>query len=191
MAAQIIQMKISLDYVEPPVWRRFLVDSAVSLDRFHDIIQTIMGWTNSHLYGFTIDGIEYSPADDEFDSEYEDTKGKTLTKLGLRPRQKIKYIYDFGDDWMHTIVVEKIIDGDMGMDPPQCLEGARNCPPEDCGSVPGYEEIVEAMKKPQSEQAREFIDWLGQLYDPEKFDLDDINEGLQYYKKKSRKRSRK
>ena len=175
MAKQIIQLKISLEYIKPEIWRRYVVDSAASLDRFHDIIQAVMGWTNSHLYGFSIDGIDYSPADDEFDSDYEDTKGKTLKKLGLRLKQKIKYAYDFGDDWQHTIVVERILENAAGMEPPICIDGARNCPPEDCGSVPGYQDIVEAMKKPKSKQAQEFIEWLGEPYDPDKFETDEIN----------------
>jgi hypothetical protein len=149
-----------------------------------------MGWTNSHLYGFSIDGIDYSPADDEFESEYEDTKGKTLENLGVRPKQKMKYTYDFGDDWEHTIAVEKIFENDLGMEPPFCVDGAGNCPPEDCGSIPGYADIVEAMKKPASKQAQEFIEWLGQSYDPEKFEIDEINKALKYFRKKTKKKAR-
>ena len=181
MTTQMIQMKISLDDIRPEIWRRFLVDSSISLDKFHDIIQEIMGWTNSHLYGFIIDGVDYSLPDDEFESDSEDTRGTTLKELGLRPKQEIKYTYDYGDDWEHTITVEKISEDDMKMKSAYCIEGARNCPPEDCGSIPGYEDIVEAMKKPNSKQAKGYIEWLGGSYDPEKLEIDEINDALKYF----------
>lgn len=190
MGSQLLQMKISLNNIKPQIWRRFTVDSSISLDKFHEIIQFVMGWTNSHLYEFTIDGIAYSPSveDDFFENESENTKGKTLEKLGVSPKQKIKYLYDFGDYWEHTIVIEKIYDQDSEIIPPFCIEGARNCPPEDCGSTPGYEEIVQAMKNPRTKKAKEFTQWLGYSYDPEEFDLEEINFALKMFQKKKGKK---
>jgi hypothetical protein len=177
MTKEIIQMKISLNDIQPEIWRRFIVPSSISLDDLHDIIQFVMGWTNTHLYGFYIKGTEFSPVDidDEFESEAEDTKGKVLNKLNLKEKDTIQYIYDYGDNWEHTIKIEKISKERNEIKAPWCIEGARNCPPEDCGSIPGYEDIVTAMKNPESESAKEIVEWLGEPYNPEKFNLDEIN----------------
>jgi hypothetical protein len=144
-----------------------------------------MGWENYHLYGFFIDGIEYTPIDDEneFESDAKDIKGKTIKSLALKTKQKFRYVYDYGDEWRHTIMIEKIEKSENALKAPYCLEGARCCPPEDCGSIPGYENLIDAMKKPKSSEAKELIEWLGEIYDPEKFDVEEINSILQPVKK--------
>ncbi len=184
MTKKIIEMKISLDGIEPEIWRKFVVESSITLDDLHEIIQVVMGWENAHLYGFHINGVEYQPADDDFENDAEDTKGMKLSQLKLEKITKIRYIYDFGDSWEHTIKINKIYKPEEELLTPTCIDGARNCPPEDCGSVPGYEDIVEAMKKPTSKRAKEFIEWLGEKYDPEEFDLKKINKRLQPKKPK-------
>ncbi|MBN1984452.1 MAG: plasmid pRiA4b ORF-3 family protein [Chitinivibrionales bacterium] len=190
MKSELLQMKISLNWIKPEIWRRFVVDSRVSLDEFHEILQVVMGWTNSHLYSFTVHGVDYMPADDEFEmDESEDTKGMSLKKLKLEKGDKIRYVYDMGDDWEHTIRIEKVFTLEEETKVPYCSEGERNCPPEDCGGAPGYEDIVKAMQKPRSKEAKELIEWLGEIYDPEKFDLEEINEVLQPEKKKRKKRA--
>jgi hypothetical protein len=189
MANEIYQMKISLDFIRPEIWRSFVVDSSILLDDFHNIIQNIMGWTNTHLYGFNIKNEDYSPIDEDSDPSEKDSKIFSLRQLELQEKDQIRYTYDFGDDWQHTIILEKVLQPDNKMQTPYCLDGARNCPPEDCGSTPGYEGIVEAMKTPKSKAAKEFIEWLGEPYDPEKFNKDEINEILTPAKKKARKRA--
>jgi hypothetical protein len=187
MKKELIQMKISLDGIKPEIWRRFIVDSSISLDDFHDIIQIVMGWTNSHLYGFSISGVEYMPSDDDCEQDAEDTQGVTLKKLKLRKNDKIRYVYDFGDDWGHTIKIENVFTPEEEVITPVCLDGARNCPPEDCGSIPGYEDIIHAMKKPTTKAAKEFIEWLGEKYDAELFDCDEINTVFKPKKTKKKK----
>jgi len=188
MAKELIQMKISLDWIKPEIWRRFIVDSSISLDDFHDIIQIVMGWTNSHLYVFFIKGVEYMPADDDSEQEAKDTKGVKLNKLKLNKKDKIRYVYDYGDNWEHTILIENIFTPEEEMAIPFCLDGARNCPPEDCGSVPGYEDIVKAMKKPNTKAAKELIEWLGEKYDAEEFNIDEINGAYSTEDTNSKKR---
>jgi hypothetical protein len=176
---EIMQMKISLDWIKPEIWRRFLVSSSISLEDLHTTIQTVMGWTNSHLYGFYINGAQYSPDDDgEFESEGEPIKGVTLKKLKLSVKDEIRYIYDFGDNWEHTIKIEKILPLDDKTQTPLCIDGERNCPPEDCGAAPGYEDLIEALKKPKSKEAKEITEWLGRPYNPEDFNIEEINDLL-------------
>ncbi|HAJ78218.1 MAG TPA: hypothetical protein DCO75_00475 [Fibrobacteres bacterium] len=187
MAKELIEMKISIDGIEPEIWREFIVDSSISLDDFHGIIQVVMGWENCHLYGFYINGVEYIPAGDDCEQDAEDTKGVKLNKLKLEKNTKIRYTYDFGDSWEHTIKIVKIYKPEEELLTPVCIDGARNCPPEDCGSVPGYEDILKAIKKPTSKAAKELIEWLGYEYNPEEFDIDKINKTLQPKKAKKKK----
>lgn len=146
-----------------------------------------MGWENSHLYGFYISGIEYQPADDDFENDAEDTKGMKLSKLKLEKETRIRYIYDFGDSWEHTIKIIKIYKPEEELLTPICIEDARNCPPEDYGSIPGYEDILTALKKPTTKAAKELIEWLEDDYDPGEFDLNKINKRLQPKKTKKKK----
>jgi len=182
MRTKIAQLKIELKYIKPVIWRRFLVDFSISLDKLHDIIQDVMGWEHAHLYSFYFRKLEYTlHFEDDFADFVEDVENSKKTKLntlGITPKDQLKYLYDQGDSWEHIIKVEKIYEAPDGITIPHCLEGARNCPPEDCGSFPGYEDIVLSMKKPTSKEAREFIDWLGEPYDPEYFDINEINKIL-------------
>jgi hypothetical protein len=175
-------MKVALNGIQPEIWRRFIVDSSISLYRLHRILQEIMGWTNSHLFSFDVRGIEYSAADEEFGDEmsddFEDARITTLESFHLKTNSKIKYIYDFGDYWEHTIKVEKVVEANSLSQIPHCIEGARNCPPEDCGSVPGYYDLVAAMKNLDSDEAKELIEWLGGTYDSKFFDINEINSIL-------------
>jgi hypothetical protein len=189
-----VEMTIKLDGIKPDIWRRFVVDTSLTLDDLHNIIQVVMGWDYEHLYSFTIGGIEYGipdDGDDFFGNEVDDARKTKLSKLHFHEKDKFGYLYDFGDSWEHTIKVGKILPGENPYGLAFCIEGARNCPPEDCGSVPGYEDIVEAMKNRKSKEAKEFIEWLGEPYDPEHFDRDLINKRLKGMIKKKGGRGRK
>lgn len=178
----LLKMKVKLEGAKPEIWRSFVVDSSISLSDLHDVLQIVMGWTDSHLYIFEIHGVEYGVPSDEDYEEVTDAKKVKFSKLELHEKDKFRYTYDFGDDWVHTIKVEKILPGENPYGSPFCLEGERNCPPEDCGSIPGYEDIVEAMKNKKSKEAKEFIEWLGEPYDPEYFDIEEINKRLKNLK---------
>jgi hypothetical protein len=176
-----LQIKIELDRIKPAIWRRFIVDTSFSLHKLHKTIQFVMGWYNAHQYEFNINNTRYSITDQNdnyLDYEIIDSKKTKLRSLGLQQNDNFKYVYDFGDDWKHTIYVEKILKiGPVAY--PMCLDGDRSCPPEDCGSIPGYEELVESMKKPESQEATRVTEWLGEPYDPDFFDIRSINERLE------------
>jgi hypothetical protein len=175
-----LQIKITLDRIKPDIWRRFIVDTSFSLHKLHRSIQTVMGWYDAHLYEFEIQNSHYSITDqnDNFlDYEVLDSKKTKLKSLGLQPEDTFNYTYDFGDNWEHTIVIERVLKIGPVM-APLCLDGERNCPPEDCGSVPGYQHIMELMQNPDSKEAREFTKLLGHPYNSELFDINAINDGL-------------
>jgi hypothetical protein len=177
MTGQIFQIQISLQGSKPKIWRRILVKSDITLVDFHKIIQTVMGWTNSHLHLFQHGRDSYSP--EEF--EVEDTKNSRKVKLNSllkKEKDKIKYEYDFGDDWQHDILLEKILPLDKTMPIPSCIDGKGNCPPEDCGGIRGFEEIKTILANSKHKQYEEIMEWLGGEFDPDYFDKNEINEML-------------
>jgi|GEM_PF-146538 len=177
---QVYQLKLTLDGVKPPIWRRLLVKEDINLLTLHEIIQRAMGWEDYHLHMFTIAGQIFG---DQEDDEFGDlgTKNETrykLNKLGLGEKSKFKYEYDFGDSWEHTILVEKILPAEKGAHYPVCLTGKRACPPEDVGGVWGYENFLKAITDPNHKEHDEYMEWSGGSFDPEEFDLTEVNELL-------------
>jgi hypothetical protein len=170
--SKIYQLKITLKYIRPPIWRRVEVPDDVTLDELHLILQAAMGWTNSHLHQFRVGKIYYGePSIDEFsDLNLKDESKARLNKVLSRPKQKMIYEYDFGDGWEHEILLEKILPRDSTAKYPRCLGGARACPPEDCGGTGGYVNFLEAISDPDHEEHDEYLDWIGGEFDPEKFD---------------------
>jgi hypothetical protein len=101
-----------------------------------------------------------------------------LQQVLAKPGRKIVYEYDFGDGWEHAIVLEKVLSIDSKTRYPRCLDGARACPPEDCGGVPGYADFLEAIRDPDHEEHEQMRDWIGGEFDPEEFHLDLVNREL-------------
>ncbi|MBN1305664.1 MAG: plasmid pRiA4b ORF-3 family protein [Anaerolineales bacterium] len=180
----IYQLKVTLKGSKPPIWRRLLVPENISLYELHAIIQIAMGWTNSHLHMFRIgEEIYGDPADDEYgDFGTKDETRSRLKKIANAEKITFRYEYDFGDSWDHTILVEKIIPAEKSTQYPVCIAGKRACPPEDVGGLWGYENFLQAIANPDHEEHDEYIEWVGGDFDPEAFDLDEVNEVLPDYK---------
>ncbi|MDR1933291.1 MAG: plasmid pRiA4b ORF-3 family protein [Spirochaetales bacterium] len=177
-------LRVNLLYIAPQIWRSFQVPGSFSLEELHQVIQDVMGWESYHVHSFLVDGKHYGPRMEEsfgFGFEQEDEANYTLDNLALKEKQKIQYTYDFGDSWLHQIAVTKVLPAAAcsgeELSHPRCLGGRRACPPEDCGGVSGYDEIIEALKAPNRKKNRELLDWLGD-YDPEAFDIDAVNKIL-------------
>jgi hypothetical protein len=177
----IYQVKISLMGAKPPIWRTVLVASDISLSAFHDVIQVVMGWTNSHLHQFIANKTFYSVPDGDYELETEDETLYTLAQLLTKEKDSLIYEYDFGDSWEHKILLEKILPFDAEIALPVCLKGKRACPPEDCGGIWGYEELIAIVLDPKHSEYEDTLEWLGGEFDPEEFDLDAINEDLTEY----------
>lgn len=176
----VYQLKVTLEGVKPPIWRRLLVKEDINLLTLHEIIQRAMGWEDYHLHMFTIAGQIFG---DQEDDEFGDLGTKNgsrykLNQLDLGEKSKFKYEYDFGDSWEHTILVEKIIPAEKGAHYPICVTGKRACPPEDVGGVWGYENFLEAITDRHHKEHDEYLEWIGGSFDPEEFDLDEVNEML-------------
>lgn len=182
-ADNIYELKITLVGTDPPVWRTVRVPGGVTLGTLHAVIQIAMGWEDDHLHEFrTKDRQRIGPAD--FDSGWDPHDGTVdesdvrLSDLFKRKRAKFTYMYDFGDNWTHELEVTDIAPPQPGQSYPACVAGERACPPEDCGGVWGYEEILSALAYPDDEQYAERLEWLGDGYDPEKLDLQAVNKHL-------------
>jgi len=171
----ILKLKIKLRDIKPDIWREFLVESNITFESLHKIIQLSFGWTNSHLHNFEVDNHIFSIPDDETENDDLDIK-TPLTEFFYKKGQRALYTYDFGDGWEHTIEIVDVFEKEKGGNYPVCLAGKRNAPPEDCGSIPGYEDVMKALKaKAQGKKYdKELIEWLGD-YDPERFDIKEAN----------------
>ncbi len=170
----VYRFKITLKGTQPPIWRR-IETKDVSLQKLHELIQTAMGWENSHLHCFQIGNMRYADPrlmDDGFDELGETSYARVrvsnlVTKHG--PKMKLNYLYDYGDSWAHTIQLEKVAEADAHGPYPRCIDGALACPPEDVGGVWGFVDFVETITNPKHEQHDEYLEWHGP-FDPEKFD---------------------
>jgi hypothetical protein len=173
----VYQLKITLEDVQPPVWRQVQVKDC-TLTRLSDILQTCMGWEGYHLHGFEIGGEHYSEPDPEGMGDYEDERRVKLSQVVGQGYKKFTFTYDFGDNWEHTVQVEKTLPPEPKVRYPRCLDGKRACPPEDCGGTPGYEDFLEAIRDPDHEEHEEMLEWVGGEFDPEAFDLTAVNAML-------------
>ena len=169
-----VRLKITLRGVRPPVWRRLVVPSSVTLAELHSVFQTAMGWTDSHLHSFAIGGVLYGDVED-FDGRVGNENRTRLSSVA-RSVSKFRYEYDFGDGWEHDVLVEQA-QSDASVLAPFCLAGRRACPPEDCGGPGGYEHLLEVLADPAHEDHAEMAEWAG-LFDPARFDLDETNDVL-------------
>ena len=172
----VFQIKITLLGTDPPVWRRVQTKDC-SLAKLHDVIQTAMGWEDCHLYSFEVDGEYY---EDHFRGGALDTVDSKECRIGdlvANGTQQIDYIYDWGDEWRHLVEIEETSPPKPGSRYPRCTEGERACPPEDCGGVWGYEELLETLDNPDDDPEG-ILEWIGDDFDPEVFDSDEVNRGF-------------
>ncbi len=170
----LFQFKISLKGTKPAIWRRIQVEDC-TLDKLHEHIQTAMGWTNSHLHQFIIDGAQCGDPE-LLDDDFEEFDGvdSTRTKLSkILPKSgeglAFRYEYDFGDSWDHEIVFEGSPTPEPGMKYPLCVEGQGACPPEDVGGIWGYSEFLAALANPKHERHDELLEW-AEGFNPDEFD---------------------
>ncbi len=173
----IYQIKITLRYIEPLIWRRFQIAGNTKLGELHDILQVVMGWDNDHLHGFRIGRDHYGEPDPGFPNDIKDEQNVRLDKIANTDSSFI-YDYDFGDSWEHELKIEKVLPVEPGTHYPTCLDGQRACPPEDCGGPPGYANMLEAFHDPKNEEHEEIMEWLGEDFDAETFDKNAINRLL-------------
>lgn len=183
---QIYQLRVTLQDIEPAIFRTVVVPSSFTLREFHEFLQGAFGWQMCHLHAFRAqEGGTYTSAQEgmfAMDMGEEDVDDATvqLSEVLRAKGDRLMYEYDFGDGWQHEVVLLEIGDPKAKGLYPSVTDGARNCPPEDCGGPYGYEELMElAQRKRQGgnldKYEEERLEWLGNAYDPEAFDIDEAN----------------
>lgn len=178
-AVPVYQLKVTLRGSRPPIWRRLQVPAKVTLATLHRIVQVAMGWSGGHLHQFVADDDYFSDPDFELE-DTEDERGIRLDRLLRRPKDRLVYEYDFGDGWEHDIVLEKVLlPAEAAPAHAVCVAGKRAGPPDDVGGIFGYQEdFLPAVRDPEHPEHDELLDWVGGEFDPEAFDLDEINRTL-------------
>jgi hypothetical protein len=171
------ELKVELQEIEPPVWRIIRVPSHTSLLKLHRILQRAMGWANSHLYLFEVDGKLYGEPSTEWDFEVLDSRKMTLEKIFSGGKTSFLYEYDLGDSWRHYIKLLGTVEGE-GEEKPGCTAGARACPPEDCGGTMGYYELLLALSDPDHENHDAMLEWVGGKFDPNAFDAATVDQAM-------------
>ncbi|MCW3124835.1 MAG: Plasmid pRiA4b ORF-3-like protein [Bacteroidetes bacterium] len=175
----IFQFKVTLRNVKPVIWRRFLVKDDITFWDLHYTIQIVMGWENCHLHQFAKGRDRYIGDLVQMEGEVEDEDEILVKTIFDKPGTTIRYDYDFGDGWEHDIVLEKILEVDPGLYYPRCIKGKSNCPPEDSGGPYGFMNMMEILASGKGRQKKEILEWLGDDYDPAKFNLQEVNEILE------------
>jgi len=178
-----LHFRITLIGKEPLIWRTFKISDTYWMDRFHQVIQIAMGWYNAHLHEFRINERQIGMLmNDGFDfAQVEDETSLFLKDFALKEGTSIHYLYDFGDSWEHLIQLEKITTEELEV--PICLEGQGACPPEDCGGVWGYAEMLEVLKNPSDPEYESWAEWLPDNFNPNKFPKREVNSELKKFGK--------
>lgn len=176
MSNEIYQFKIELEEIKPKIWRRIQVPERYNFWELHVAIQDAMGWLDYHLHEFRIMNMDTKKndligiPDGEYDRNVLPGWEIKISKYFSLCNQEAEYEYDFGDSWVHKVILEKILPADKKLKYPLCVDGKRACPPEDCGSIPGYESFVKSMRNKSSQEYKENKRWFGKHFDSEAFD---------------------
>ncbi len=180
-----LQLKITLNNSKPPIWRRILVPDHFSFHQLHLAVQAAMNWDNAHLYAFKHPKIkdDIGIPDPEWDDGTRDAKNVLIRDEFNKVKQKMTYEYDFGDGWVHTLLLEEITDGKILN--PIGISGKGACPPEDCGGLWGYYDLLMRISNQKDPEYEDLRNWLGLAdgvqWDPAAFDLQECIERLQNY----------
>ena len=180
------QLTLTLVETEPPIWRRLLVPADTPLNIFHRVIQVAMGWSDYHAHQFLaagkrgrrIYGVNGDGNEVRLGLGVLEESSYRLSDLLQAERDQCLYEYDFGDCWLHQLVLERIIDAPAPSEKLCCLEGQGACPPEDSGGVSEYEEWLKVLKEPEHPDHEDAVDWLGAGYDSSRFDCQKVNQLL-------------
>ena len=188
-AVSIAHLRIKLDDVEPAVVRRVEVPLTIRLDRLHLVLQAAMGWTNSHLYEIRARDVGWGSPDPDFgDGPLDASKARLIDVLEDVGAKSLKYLYDFGDGWEHSVRIERITDAVPGIVYPRLIDAAGRCPPEDVGGPWGYREFLDAIADPNHQEHAERLQWIGRNFDPNDVDAEALAQAVHGLAKKSTRR---
>jgi hypothetical protein len=178
--APVLQLRVDLRGSKPPIWRRLQVPGDIALRELHTLLQVAFGWHSMHMYAFDTAYGQFGVPNPELGLR-SDTK-VTLEQVAAGPGTKLTYTYDFGDDWEHVVTVEGTVPRADASIYPRCIGGRRKAPPEDCGGIWGYQELLAILDNPAHEEHEDRLEWLGidrpDQHDPAHFDTDEVNDAF-------------
>jgi hypothetical protein len=177
-AARILCLRMVVVGTQPRVWRRLLVRETMWLSRLHDAVQIAFDWFDYQTHSFALDDLKFGNPVKRDELNIEDDRDVTLADLNLANRDRMTYEYHIGEGWKVDVRVEKTAAAGRGVQYPVCVAGERAGPPEDCGGIEAFHDMLACLKEPNSELGREWLGWLGPEYDSAVCDLDKINKGL-------------
>jgi len=174
----VLCLRLAIVGTQPRVWRRLLVRDTMWLSRLHDSIQVVFDWFDYQTHVFALDDLRFGNPVKSDDMIVEDDRDVTLADLNLANRDRMTYEYLFGEGWKVDVRVEKTVTAAKGVQLPSCVAGERAGPPEDCGGLESFHDMLACLKEPDSDLGKEWLAWLGPEYDPSDFDLEKANMAL-------------
>ena len=177
-AEKVLSLRVTVVGCTPKVWRRLLVRESMWLTRLHDCIQVAFDWFDYQTHFFTLDDARFGNPLRKEEITIEDDRDVTLHDLELASRDRLMYEYHFGEGWQVELRVEKTTTVEKGVSYPLCVAGERAGPPEDCGGLEAFHDMLACIKEPNTELGREWLEWLGPNYNPELCDVERINKAL-------------
>lgn len=175
-------LKLQVIGCSPPIWRRFLVRESMWLSRLHDSIQVAFDWFDYQTHDFMIEDARYGNPLRRDEITVEDDRDVTLADLDFASRGRVYYTYHFGEGWRVEVTIEEARPVAKGVHYPTCLGGERAGPPEDCGGLEAFHDMLVCIKEPDTDLGREWLEWLGPGYVPEACDVERINKALRKLK---------
>jgi hypothetical protein len=187
-------LRVTLEDSKPAIWRDILVPSDLTLEALHYVIQTVMGWENCHGHQFIAEKVLYTNETDhintdddyglldieELEKQDRNEKKYTVAQLLTKEDAIIIYEYDLGDSWTHQIELKKILPIDANAHQPRCIKGEKACPPEDCGGIWGYTDMLESLQNPENPEDTQILTWFGENFNPAHFDIEAVNRTLRH-----------
>jgi hypothetical protein len=177
-APRVLCLRMVVEGTQPKVWRRILVRETMWLSRLHDAIQVAFDWFDYQTHSFALDDLKFGNPVKRDELNIEDDRDVTLADLNLANRDRMVYEYHIGEGWKVDIRVEKSSPAGKGARYPACVGGERAGPPEDCGGIEAFHDMLACLKEPGSDLGREWLGWLGPEYDPAACDVGKVNKGL-------------
>ncbi len=192
-AQSVVSLRVDLVGIEPPIFRCIEVPDDYTFFDLHVALQDAMGWLDCHLHVFVVPGVARGKptligipdADGFAEMSTQPGWGVPISRFLSKPGDSVAYEYDFGDGWQHQITVQGVRERKLRERLPSCIDGARACPPEDCGGPFGYQHLLEVLSDPSHEEHGEMREWIGGRFDPARFDpkrvqFDDPQERLRF-----------
>jgi hypothetical protein len=175
---RVFTLRLNVVGCQPKIWRRLVVRETMWLSRLHDSIQILFDWFDYQTHTFNLDDLRFGNPVKRDELAIEDDRDVTLADIDLEHRDRFTYAYHFGESWQVDVKVEKSGVVEKGVYYPACVAGERAGPPEDCGGIEAFHDMLACIKEPHTDLGREWIEWLGPDYNPEVCDLEKINKAL-------------